>query len=546
MKKSILIAIALSFAICRANAQMSDFENLNTLLGYNQSWNGSGKSIESKITSGGVNLKTNLTKGIDSEYWSDWTFSKVKNTTLAGYANDRAAITNGGAGNSTNYAVGYGVTNILKFNELVTVNGFQISNATYPYLSMRDGDSFSKKFGGQNGTDPDFFVVSINGYKNGVLNTTVGFSIYLSDFRSNITQEDFILNTWKTVDLTMLGAVDSLKFELKSSDNGMFGMNTPAYFVVDNISTTGNNFMVADFENYTLDGINYFKAPSVEFSNTITSGIGMFKNTYTYNGQYDYDSWTGFAFSKVNNTVLSGISNQYASAAGKGFNNSSIYAISYSDNEILLNTAQTISGFYATNTTYAFNSMRDGDSFAKKFGGIAGNEPDYFRILIKGFRNGVFVDSTTHYLADFRNSISSEDFISNTWKWVDLSKLGMVDKITFSFKSSDVGQFGINTPQYFALDDFNGVAPLVSTIGIIENIKNQVITIYPNPAQNEFSVAEIDGDFELEIISNTAQTIFRFEGNQLDKINIKNLFPGVYIVKIKTKNNQYIKKLIKE
>jgi hypothetical protein len=46
------------------------------------------------------------------------------------------------------------------------------------------------------------------------------------------------LNTWATVDLTTLpAATRKLKFTLSSSDVGGFGMNTPAYFAVDNIST---------------------------------------------------------------------------------------------------------------------------------------------------------------------------------------------------------------------------------------------------------------------------------------------------------------------
>jgi hypothetical protein len=38
-------------------------------------------------------------------------------------------------------------------------------------------------------------------------------------------------------------------------------------------------------------------------------------------------------------------------------------------------------GVYVTNTTYAYNSMRDGDMFAKKFGGPTGNDPDWYKLL---------------------------------------------------------------------------------------------------------------------------------------------------------------------
>jgi len=44
---------------------------------------------------------------------------------------------------------------------------------------------------------------------------------------------------WTWVDLTSLGTqVVSLEFELTSSDVGEFGMNTPSYFLFDNLSIT--------------------------------------------------------------------------------------------------------------------------------------------------------------------------------------------------------------------------------------------------------------------------------------------------------------------
>jgi hypothetical protein len=40
------------------------------------------------------------------------------------------------------------------------------------------------------------------------------------------------------VDLTLLGAATRLTFGLSSSDNGPFGMNTPAYFALDSLTVT--------------------------------------------------------------------------------------------------------------------------------------------------------------------------------------------------------------------------------------------------------------------------------------------------------------------
>jgi hypothetical protein len=39
------------------------------------------------------------------------------------------------------------------------------------------------------------------------------------------------------------------------------------------------------------------------------------------------------------------------------------------------------------------------------------------------------------------------------WEWFDLSGLGAVDAIRFDFSGSDVSQWGLNTPSYFAMDN---------------------------------------------------------------------------------------------
>ena len=53
--------------------------------------------------------------------------------------------------------------------------------------------------------------------------------LYLADFRSPDPAQDFIRQEWTWLDLTPLSAATrSLHFTLSSSDNGAFGMNTPA------------------------------------------------------------------------------------------------------------------------------------------------------------------------------------------------------------------------------------------------------------------------------------------------------------------------------
>jgi hypothetical protein len=102
---------------------------------------------------------------------------------------------------------------------------------------MKYSDGFAKKFGGTNGTDPDWFRLTISGwYQGAVVANSV--DVYLADFRSADTAQHYILRNWQFINLLPLGNVDSLFFTLNSSDTGAFGMNTPAMFALDNLLTT--------------------------------------------------------------------------------------------------------------------------------------------------------------------------------------------------------------------------------------------------------------------------------------------------------------------
>ena len=69
------------------------------------------------------------------------------------------------------------------------------------------------------------------------------------------------------------------------------------------------------------------------------------------------------------------------------------------------------------------------------------------------------------YLADYRFENNGDDYLIQDWTWVDLTGLGAATQLEFDLDSSDVGQFGMNTPAYFAIDDI--VAPEPSTLAMV-------------------------------------------------------------------------------
>jgi len=165
-------------------------------------------------------------------------------------------------------------------------------------------------------------------------------------------------------------------------------------------------------------------------------------------------SYSGFSASTTMDTTTPGFGNQYSNITGSGAGGSAGFGVAFSNSTILLSTPQTVLGAEFTNTTYSALSMRDGDAFAKQFGGPTGDDPDFFRLLIEGIDDlGASTGIVELLLADYRFNDSSLDFILDEWVFLDLSGLGVVSELRFDFESSDVGDSWINTPTYFAIDN---------------------------------------------------------------------------------------------
>jgi hypothetical protein len=231
------IAVILMTALpAAAPAQVIDFEDLPVPpAGYYNGADGAGG-----FTSRGARFNNSYNASFS--VWSGWSYSRVTNVTTPGFTNQYAAYNlpaGGGDGSPT-----YGVADDFSPGD-ATVQlpagtrpvSARITNTTYAALSMKNGDQFAKKFGGPTGNDPDFFLLTIQGYNAlGALTGTVNF--YLADYRFTDNSLDYVVSHWTTVDLTPLGPAARLAFGLTSSDVGPFGMNTPAYFALDNLAVT--------------------------------------------------------------------------------------------------------------------------------------------------------------------------------------------------------------------------------------------------------------------------------------------------------------------
>lgn len=170
-----------------------------------------------------------------------WSYSRVDDPTTPGFMNQWAALPGKDFSGSGNYAIGTTFANNGAFINLPSnhlLDSMRVSNTTYSGLSMLNGDAFAKKFGGPSGNDPDFFKVVFSGFSGtdatGVSTGSVEF--FLADYRFADNSLDYIVDTWELVDLTALGNARSLGISFDGSDVGGFGLNTPAYVAIDNVS----------------------------------------------------------------------------------------------------------------------------------------------------------------------------------------------------------------------------------------------------------------------------------------------------------------------
>lgn len=210
-----------------------------------------GQNLSSSFISAGAIFNNNYDTMFGA--WSGWSYSRVFDITTPGYTNQYAVYNvlgssgAAGAGGSANYAVAYGFPGFGSIPpDPITIllpTGYyplsiQVTNTTYAALSMLNGDTFAKKFGGTSGNDPDFFLLTIKGLDAANQQTgTIDF--YLADYRFSDNTLDYVIDRWTTVDLSSLGPdTVALSFSLSSSDVGPFGMNTPAYFALDNLVVT--------------------------------------------------------------------------------------------------------------------------------------------------------------------------------------------------------------------------------------------------------------------------------------------------------------------
>lgn len=211
-----------------------------------------------------------------------------------------------------------------------------------------------------------------------------------------------------------------------------------------------DNATVVTFENVALDSTGYWNGS--DFSGGKTIDGAFFVNDYVFDSLYNYGYCNGgFYFSSNTDKQTRGYQNQYSVYADGGADNSKQFAVLYysawsaQNSRIQFDKAVSPKSVSLNNSTYTYWSLKEGDAIAK-----ACADGDWFKVTIIGQNGDTRTDSIDFYLADFRDG---KTFICDTWTAIDLSSLGAVTDLYFTFDGTDQGDWGLNTPAYVCLDN---------------------------------------------------------------------------------------------
>ena len=274
MYSRLLVVCVVVFLAMTVQAELISFEDVN--LPAESYWNGSESGLAT-YTTGSVTFYNGYYAPWD--WWTSWlSVSNITDRVSEGFMSQYHAITGQGASGSPNYGIALSLDE-LTLAEPTVVSGLHITNNNYAYYAMVNGDDFATEFGGVDGNSADWFILTITGQDaNGLETGSLDF--YLADFRFEDNSLDYIISDWTFVDLRDLGEVQALSFSLTSSDTGASGMNTPAYFAMDNLVLPG----AAPFAQEGLPG---FEDEDQQVIHPIFRGWATEVAHYTPAGQLD-------------------------------------------------------------------------------------------------------------------------------------------------------------------------------------------------------------------------------------------------------------------
>lgn len=174
--------------------------------------------------------------------WSGFAISNKKETDFVDYmASQYNSCVGHGVDNSSQYAVYYyssfGRASVTDGEAVKEKNGnafdalgFYVANSAWNVTAYTVGDGMTDGAF----TKGDWCKLTVYGVKGNEVTGHVDF--YLADYRSDNEADHYYVKDWTWVNLSTLGTVDQLNFEVTASRSNEWGTTTPTYFCMDNFN----------------------------------------------------------------------------------------------------------------------------------------------------------------------------------------------------------------------------------------------------------------------------------------------------------------------
>ncbi|HOY38059.1 MAG: DUF4465 domain-containing protein [Bacteroidales bacterium] len=211
-----------------------------------------------------------------------------------------------------------------------------------------------------------------------------------------------------------------------------------------------------DFEELTLDPESHWNG---------SDGSGMFTTGgWNFINVYDdvYGSWMGWSYTNETDNTTYDWQNMYSSASGEGLFGSENYATAYvmsdwmNNNEPIPCVVQR-SDNQPVEMFGTWICLNANASLYMAYDDFYSNQNHYLKLIVNGHMSEVLPAMVTqeYILADYRFENDEYDFKYDNWHFISLMGLGSAYKLEFTLVSDDMGEYGLVTPGYFCIDNFN-------------------------------------------------------------------------------------------
>jgi len=171
--------------------------------------------------------------------WDSWAFFGYANHTATSFSSLTTDQWNSAVGHGVDESANYGVVYVSPFmgktlsslthtDEGQAVPGMYVTNSAWVVDAIINGDGMSEAFG-----EGDLLTLKLTGKKADGSTSTM--EIPLADYRAADEKDRWYLDTWQWVDLSPLGDVSEIEWDMTSTKANSYGITTPTYVCVDNI-----------------------------------------------------------------------------------------------------------------------------------------------------------------------------------------------------------------------------------------------------------------------------------------------------------------------